>query len=130
MSHATTTAPPGKPPSDRTKGNPMIHEAGQSLLANTTAAPAPAAAQAQLQNWITGKVAFYLELDPAGIEPTAPLASYGLDSVYAFALCGDIEDELRLMVEPGDFTTIAGLAAWLAGELATELAGELAGVTA
>jgi acyl carrier protein len=50
--------------------------------------------------WLTARVALYLERSPADIDPAAKLVGYGLDSVYALTLCGDIEDEYGLEVDP------------------------------
>jgi acyl carrier protein len=83
--------------------------------------PATTGFSAQIQTWLTDRVACYVEREPDDIDVDAPLASYGLDSVYAFALCGDIEDEFHLPVEPTlvwDFGTIAAVAGYLAGTLA------------
>jgi acyl carrier protein len=79
--------------------------------------PAPPAAE--LRTWLIDRVAYYADLEPAGIDAEAPLAAYGLDSVYAFAICGDIEDEFHLPVEPTlmwDHGTITALADYLAGQ--------------
>jgi acyl carrier protein len=100
------------------KGKPMIIEDWDAT-----------AVAARMQAWLTERVAYYVERHPGDIDAGEPLASYGLDSVYAFALCGDIEDEFKLNVEPTlvwDFGTIAALAARLAGELADPPSGELA----
>jgi acyl carrier protein len=53
-----------------------------------------------LRTWLTDRVAYYVEREPQDIDPDTSLAAFGLDSVYTFALCGDIEDEFRLLVEP------------------------------
>lgn len=82
---------------------------------------------ARMRTWLTERVAYYVERDPGDIDADAPIASYGLDSVYAFALCGDIEDEFNLNVEPTlvwDFGTVAALAVRLAGDLAGTTSGE------
>ncbi|MGH1554865.1 acyl carrier protein [Streptomyces sp. L7] len=53
----------------------------------------------------------------ASIDPTVPLAEYGMDSVCALSLCGDIEDDFGITVEPSlawDHPTVAELAAHLA----------------
>lgn len=74
--------------------------------------------QLELQTWLTGRVAYYLEVTDADIDVDVALNSYGLDSVYAFALCGEIEDTLDVAVEPTlvwDIPTVSGLAAHLAG---------------
>ncbi|MEN3307792.1 MAG: hypothetical protein V7603_3994 [Micromonosporaceae bacterium] len=80
-------------------------------------------AKATLQQWLTDRVAYYVGRDPEDIDAGTPLTAYGLDSVYSFALCGDIEDELHLAVAPTlvwDHTTVAALAAYLAGALAAQ----------
>ncbi|MEV5754374.1 acyl carrier protein [Actinoallomurus sp. NPDC052308] len=53
-----------------------------------------------IRDWLTQRVAEYLERPPADIDPSAMLAEYGMDSVYAISLCGDIEAEYDLDVEP------------------------------
>ncbi|GAB3958483.1 hypothetical protein GCM10029978_003510 [Actinoallomurus acanthiterrae] len=53
-----------------------------------------------IRDWLTQRVAEYLERSPADIDPSAMLAEYGMDSVYAMSLCGDIEAEYDLDVEP------------------------------
>lgn len=65
-----------------------------------------------IRTWLVGRVAHYLDETPAAIDPQASLAEYGLDSVYAFALSGEIEDTLRVTVEPTliwDVSSIADL---------------------
>ncbi|MCO5994848.1 acyl carrier protein [Actinoallomurus rhizosphaericola] len=53
-----------------------------------------------IRDWLIERVAEYLERSPADIDPSAMLAEYGMDSVYAISLCGDIEAEYDLDVEP------------------------------
>ncbi|MEW9533751.1 acyl carrier protein [Microbispora sp. NPDC049125] len=79
--------------------------------------------QAGLELWLTEKIAMYLAIAPEAIDPTTPLAEYGMDSVYALSLFGDIEDELGLEVEPTlawDYPTIVAIAGYLCEELATQ----------
>jgi acyl carrier protein len=52
-----------------------------------------------LRPWLVQRVADYTERDPATIDPAAPLSAFGLDSVYALALCGEIEDYLGVSLE-------------------------------
>ena len=73
-----------------------------------------------LRTWLLDRVAFYLELPATDIETDAKLVEYGLDSVYALTLCGDVEDEFELMVDPTiawDYGTIDALAEKLHAEL-------------
>ncbi len=74
-----------------------------------------APSQDALIEWTRDRVAFYLECPPETIDPGTPLTAYGFDSVFALAICGDIEDEYGLQVEP----TVDAIA----GRLAHSLAG-------
>ncbi|WP_327320533.1 acyl carrier protein [Streptomyces sp. NBC_01235] len=67
----------------------------------------------EMRAWIIERVSYYLP-DLAGrIGPQTALAGLGLDSVYAVALCGEIEDTWLLTVEPTliwDVDTVEALA--------------------
>jgi acyl carrier protein len=66
-----------------------------------------------LQEWLARRVATYVQKAPEEIKTDVPLAEYGLDSVYALTLSGDIEDHLGLTLEPTlmwDHPTIDALA--------------------
>ncbi|SDD96615.1 acyl carrier protein [Actinokineospora iranica] len=81
-----------------------------------TIAPIPA----DLAEWLAGRVAAYLDTTADAIDRDLPLAEYGLDSVYALSLCGDIEDTLTLVVEPTlawDYPTVNAMAAYLRAEI-------------
>jgi acyl carrier protein len=70
----------------------------------------------QLAQWLTERVAYYLGIPAEQIKPHVKLVEYGLESVYALALCGDVEDELGIEVEPTlawDYPTIDSLVALL-----------------
>lgn len=73
-----------------------------------------------LAGWLVGHVAAYTQLSADEIDRTAPLTGYGLDSVAALSLCGDIEDEFDLVVNPTvawDHPTVEALVTYLLGEL-------------
>ncbi|GGZ73198.1 acyl carrier protein [Streptomyces bluensis] len=83
-----------------------------------TEATAPTAES--LSSWLADRIALYLKRSPSEIEPTVPLAEYGLDSVAALSLCGDIEEDFDLVLEPTvawDYPTIEALAGHLVEEL-------------
>ena len=74
-----------------------------------------------LSNWLVERVAYYLNKDTSEINTDSPLAGYGLDSVYAVSLCGDLEDLLSIYVEPTlawDYPTIDEIVEFLQQELA------------
>lgn len=78
----------------------------------TTSRPAPE----DIRSYLIDRVAFYLQVPEAEIGLDVPVTEYGLDSVYAVALCADIEDDLHVTVEPTllwDVDTITALTAHL-----------------
>jgi acyl carrier protein len=75
-----------------------------------------------LSDWLVDKVAFYLQKSTSEIKTDQPLSGYGLDSVYAVSLCGDLEDILGIYVEPTlawDYPTIDEIVNFLRQELDT-----------
>jgi acyl carrier protein len=47
-----------------------------------------------IQNWLVNQLADQLSLDPTTISVTEPLTRYGLDSIDAVTMVGDLEDWL------------------------------------
>lgn len=73
-----------------------------------------------IEEWVTRRVADYLRLAEDDIQPDVPLAQYGLDSVFAVGLCGDIEDRFPIEVEPTlawDHPTVEAIAQSIAAQL-------------
>ncbi|MGC5225268.1 acyl carrier protein [Micromonospora sp. DT81.3] len=76
----------------------------------------------QIEQWLTGRVIAYGKVTADKFTVDTPLSELGLDSVYALTLCGDIEDEFELEVDPTivwDYPTIRELAGGIA-QLATK----------
>ena len=74
-----------------------------------------------LELWLTERVAFHLHRACDEIDPDTPLADYGIDSVAAISICGEIEQHYRLAVAPTiayDFPTVHALTRHLAERLA------------
>lgn len=70
----------------------------------------------ELRTWLTGKVAQYLGVDPAQVDPETSFESQGLDSMAALTMCDEIEDHLQIVVEPTlpwDYPNIVALTAFL-----------------
>jgi acyl carrier protein len=70
--------------------------------------------------WLTERLAGYLSVAPADIRHDVPLAHYGLDSVFALSLCGDIEDRYEIPVDPTlawDYPTVDLVVGFIEGEL-------------
>lgn len=69
-----------------------------------------------IQTWLTSKLAEQLSLDTATINVSEPLTRYGLDSIDAVTIVGDLEDWLELELPSTlfwDYPTIAKSAQYL-----------------
>jgi len=78
--------------------------------------PEPLRDTATLRVWLTERIAQYLMRRPDDIDPAVPLVEYDMDSVTALCLCGDVEDDLDLIVRPTlvwDHPTVDALTAHL-----------------
>jgi acyl carrier protein len=72
-----------------------------------------------LQRWLIDRVAESIKVKPDDIDTTLPFSYYGLDSVAAIGLSGDLEILLGTKLSPTltwDYPTIELLAAYLAKE--------------
>ncbi len=54
----------------------------------------------EIRTWLIGRITHYLPHLAGRIGPETELVGQGLDSVYAVALCGEIEDTWQLDIEP------------------------------
>jgi acyl carrier protein len=73
----------------------------------------------ELVDWLTIKVAGYLNVPPDTIDIDTPLADCGIDSVAGMALCVDLQCEKGFAVETTivwDYATIGAIAAYLTAE--------------
>ena len=71
----------------------MQLQSSNSTLEETTIAVSPVEA---LQNWLVMQLSKQLSLDASTINVSEPLTRYGLDSIDAVTLVGDLEDWLDL----------------------------------
>ena len=72
-----------------------------------------------IQDWLLAKLSSVLDVEPQDIDIREPFTSYGLTSVDAVGLSGDLEEWLGLSLSPTlayDYPTIETLARHLAGE--------------
>lgn len=72
-----------------------------------------------LQNWLVGKLAEQLSIKPETIDVSESLTRYGLDSIDAVTLVGDLEDWLELELPSTlfwDYPTIDKSAEYLVSE--------------
>jgi acyl carrier protein len=73
--------------------------------------------QTTVENWLKAQLAEQLSLDAESIKVTEPLTRYGLDSIDAVTMVGDIEDVLDEELPSTlfwDYPTIAKSAKFLA----------------
>lgn len=75
----------------------------------------------RLRQWLTERVATQLKIAPAQVDTSRNFESYGLDSMAAIKLAGDLEKVIERRLSPAllfEHPNIDALAAHLAGELA------------
>jgi acyl carrier protein len=93
------------------------HQRGQ-MKEGTMATTRPT--YSALVDWLTNRVAAYLNTEPAAIATDSAIGDYGMDSVFALTLCSDLEYEFGIIAEPTlawDYPTIDAMAAYLTEEL-------------
>lgn len=81
-----------------------------------TADPIPLTEQ-QIQDWLIERISAILEIEPSKIEVQKNLGSYGLDSLHAAQISGDLEDLLYTELSPAllyDYPSIELLSRHLA----------------
>ncbi|MDJ0687119.1 MAG: alpha/beta fold hydrolase [Xenococcaceae cyanobacterium MO_188.B32] len=81
--------------------------------------------QENIQNWLVANLAGRLGLSLDEIDINEPLANYGLDSLQAVRLSAELEDWLKIKLNPTlayDYPTIASLATYLSGQQQEEIA--------
>lgn len=77
------------------------------------------ASEQSIQSWLVGQLADVLSLDPNTVDIKQPLTRYGLDSIDAVTLVGDLEDWLDLELPSTllwDYPTIEKASAYLVEE--------------
>ena len=76
----------------------------------------PTENQASIQKWIIAKIAEAANVPAASISPDEPMTSYGIDSLAAALLSGDLSDWLGIDLDPTllwECPTVSALAARL-----------------
>lgn len=71
----------------------------------------------QLEEWLIAQLASQLNLPKQDIDPVRRLEEYGLDSLEAVALTGELEEMLGRPVDPTilwDYPSVRAVAAYLA----------------
>ncbi|HLO30244.1 MAG TPA: amino acid adenylation domain-containing protein [Anaerolineales bacterium] len=104
----------------RTKSSPLPLTPIPSYHETTTVSSGANRLKAEsIQSWLVARIASLLEIEPLSIDPRQPFTYYGLGSVQAVSLTGDLEDLLNRKLSPTlawDYPTIELLANYLADE--------------
>ncbi|KJY42256.1 polyketide synthase [Streptomyces sp. NRRL B-1568] len=85
----------------------------------TTSAPestAQVVSSEEIRDMLLNLVASYLEQPVTDIRSDVKLLDYGLDSIFALTLCGDVEDEYGIEVKSTlawDYPTIDAITGFL-----------------
>ncbi|MGB3201841.1 MAG: acyl carrier protein [Nodosilinea sp.] len=70
----------------------------------------------EIQEWIITYLEKLLDIDPEDLDTTIPFDRYGLDSLAAVGMTGELEDWLGQQVDPTllyDYPTVEALAEYL-----------------
>jgi acyl carrier protein len=74
---------------------------------------------AEIQTWMISYIAEVMEIDPSKVDVKVSFDRYGLDSSVALALTNELEEWLRIEIDPTllyDYPTIYALAQHLTKE--------------
>lgn len=77
----------------------------------------PTQQEETIQDWLINHIAIWLLIDADDIDVNEPFAEYGLTSITAVSLTGDLEDWLEIELSPTlayEYPTIAAMAHHLA----------------
>lgn len=80
-----------------------------------------ATSEAAIGEWLIGRIRFYGQVEDDDVTLDAHLVDLRLDSIFAMTLCGDIEDEYDIVVDPtflADMTTLGDVSRGLSARAA------------
>ncbi|MEU3838583.1 acyl carrier protein [Streptomyces sp. NPDC028635] len=82
--------------------------------------------EADVRHWLVSRIVAYLGGDARTLDLALPFSEHGLDSLAAFGLCGDIEEEYGVVLEPTaawDHPTVAALSRHVVAHAAPQPGG-------
>ena len=77
----------------------------------------------EIQNWLKERIAREVKLQPEAVSVHTPFTSYGLDSIVIVTLVDDLEEWLKVSLDPTifwEYPTIVALTEWLMTEKLTQ----------
>lgn len=78
--------------------------------------------EATIKEWLVARMARQLKIDPAVVDSSRSFEQYGLDSIVAVQVAGDLERFVEQRLSPAllfEHQTIDDLSQYLASELST-----------
>jgi acyl carrier protein len=105
---------------------PQVTGAAESVGDTTGNGGRAAASVAQIEGWLVAKIANLTKVNAEEVDIDEPFANFGLNSIDAVSLSGDLEDMLGCSLSATllwDFPTIRELSAYLAEEASATRAG-------
>lgn len=87
---------------------------------------------ASIEQWLAERLAVHLNVRPDQVNLDKPIDEYGLDSMEVVAITGELEDLLRVRIEPTlvwDLRTVRRLAASLASRAGGALPASTRGMS-
>jgi acyl carrier protein len=111
------------------KENSLLNRLGRhfGLVRSTDPVMSPRLDEAAIRNWLVDRLAKRLKMAPADIDASKPFADYGLDSIVAVQVAGELEKLVEMRLSPGllfEYPAIDDVAAFLAKRTASEVAVE------
>jgi len=103
------------------RGNKTAKSSNQDNGAPEPSLESSSFTAAAIQAWLVSHLAQQLNVDPESIDVSSRFTRYGLSSLEAVSITGDLEDVLGRRISPTllyDYPTIAALSAYLGGETA------------
>lgn len=79
--------------------------------------------QEQLSHWLSNKLAKLCSIDPSEIEQDQPLSTYGLDSMNALSITGELEEMIGIELPSTmfwDFPSIKKVTEFIQGKIIQE----------
>lgn len=74
----------------------------------------------EIEAWLIDNLALQIGIASSELDPTKPLTDYGIDSLMALLLAGDLEEWLDLQISPTvawDYKTVRDLATYISNLL-------------
>jgi phthiocerol/phenolphthiocerol synthesis type-I polyketide synthase C len=105
--------------SQESQGSGSVSISGASYSGGEAGSQKKSPTAKSIQDWLVAQLSRLLEVEPQDLDIREPFTNYGLRSVDAVGLSGDLEDWLDRRLSPTlayDYPTIESLARHLAGE--------------